>query len=289
MVIKNNFTGIPKAALMICSYVAFSIIQAAAMGITPKEKAVVDLKKALAKSDSLVFRSEGFPRFGPNPYAPVLRILHQYGDQLPAVWRARALGQYADFLCLPWRISSYPSRSVAAAFRKKGQAILIRAVGVDPGYTNGWISLALISLSQKAKAPNPAFPRYLVRAYDTDPLNPYVQGLRAWEICIKYGGHGISAGPFTGNVGFNSRKWIRSFVYRALMFLKYRHTQTLPKVFGNLGGTWTGFFRETIKFYAPKQLMKLDAGEWKPGPCPDPWPPPAKLATRPAHGPTARR
>jgi hypothetical protein len=259
--------------LAICSVAIFFVVLVGAAGITPTEKAVTDLKKALAKADFDVPRSGGFPRFGVNPYAPVLRIVRQYGHRLPAIWRARALGHYADFLCLPWRFSSYPNKSVAAAYQKKGEAILIRAVGIAPGYTNGWISLALVSMSRQNKINNAAFRRYLLRAYDTDPLNPYVQGLRAWDVCRKHGGHGVSSGTFTGNVGFNSSKWRRVFCYRALMFLRYRQTKTLPRVFGNLTNLWTVFFRETVNFYAPKELAQLDAGKWEPGPCPDPWPP----------------
>ncbi len=212
----------------------------------------------------------GFPQPGwPNPYARVLKILNHDGNDIPAIWRARALSRYAVYL---GSITPYGSGNSTWMSRKEA-ALLRLVVRICPKYANGWVRLALQG-TWNAKSG-----QFLLRAYRADPANPYVEYLRAFEIWQQHSkGH---PGLYTGNLGFTSRKWIRAFCYRGLMYLKTRKLRPDAPGIPALGGQslWVAWIRPALGYYEPQQLAMLDAGRWKPGPCPDPWPPPERKST----------
>jgi hypothetical protein len=273
MVNKNKFTvvfGVPilaSCAVILATGPGKPVFRPRTAGVA----AVTKLKRALKVAAQRAL-TPGFPSFGADPYLPVLKVLKDEKNRLPAIWQAKALARYAAYLNSP--ALSFTSTVTEEALHRRSMAILHRAVVIAPTYTNGWVMLAREAMSEENKAGRAAFSIYLLHAYNTDPKNPYVQALRAWEIMVNHGGHNIHSGPINGNLGFLTQKWIRAFCFRAMVYLADRNPSTDARVMGQGNAVWVSVCRAAVKYYEPKQLTYLEAGKWKPGPCPDPWPPP---------------
>ena len=250
---------------------------------------LAQLKRALEHAEPIAPLS-GYP--APpwaNPYARVLKVLRTERRQLPKRWQARAWAQYAVYIgeLAPQNGRPHGHRW----YRRREKAILLHAVAICPAYASGWAQLAsLYWLEAFHAAGKPsyrryraAFHHYLAAALRASALNPYANALRALDIDE----FSRASGPYTGNLHFRPAKWSRAFCYRALVSLRYAKGRS-PLGFARFKGSsatvgglaWSDsyFFRPALKYYEPKQLAELDAGVWKPGPCPDPWPPPEKKA-----------
>ena len=241
--------------------------------------AVAELKKALR---------EAYSQDLPNPYGPVLAILRRDGTKLPILWRARALERYGVYLIGRGRFG-YPRHGIARAYRVEGRATLLRALRLRHHYGNALAALAFSYMPNPTPESMKTFYRYLAMAGRADPENACIEYMRTVQIFEQ---HAVRT-PFKtttpqGDLLFSSRRWARAYCYRALLCLKYWSLRTERHVWGGRWGA-RGFLRPALKYYEPKQLAELDAGVWKPGPCPDPWPPPEKTvakappATRPTH------
>jgi hypothetical protein len=206
-----------------------------------------------------------------NPYAPVQALLRKDASLLPRIWQARALGREAAYL---HSVSYGCKPTTAKRFRTKARRLLLRAVKIAPGYSNGWVMLAWQRIGTVAPDWDKTSDAYLLRAYRADPSNPCVEYLRAFAIWRQYGARWEPSGIFKGDLGFKSQKWIRAFCYRALMFFKYQNLHIssiyLP-VSAPASVPW--WLSTGLKYYDPQEFAALDAGTWEPGPCPDPWPP----------------
>ncbi|MGC8553496.1 MAG: hypothetical protein ACP5O7_11610 [Phycisphaerae bacterium] len=246
---------------------------------------VAELQAALRQADSSAHLS-GYPRRGwPDPYRLVLTILHREGDRLPPIWWARSFAHYAaymggldqNYVGQAAKVIPHPS----AWYRARKTALLRRAVSICPQYANGW---AMLAASEQRWIDTPRRAKmdiYMERALQADPLNPYANALRAIEIVTEYGGHGPAfkhSHIFRGDFGFSSPRWAKVFCYRALVYMKYRN----PRVESRMFFSYVNMYRTALKYYEPRELALLDAGVWKPGPCPDPWPPAATKNSAPA-------
>ncbi len=271
-----------KLGLALCAVLAMGTALLLAGEVPSFGGALARLRYALKNSEQQAMLS-GYPRPGwANPYAPLLAILHKDGPQLPRLWRARALSQYAAYLALLYPADGHPHRP--QRHRREAEALLQRALAVDPEYASGWAELAFLHHPEELAGKRATFDHYLAKALRADPLNPYANALRAMDIFTVRGGHPPFGGSFDGNVGIRSKKWVKIFCYRALVSLRFFSEQS-PLGFARFKGSmatvggysWlqTDFFRTALKYYEPKELALLDAGVWKPGPCPDPWPPAA--------------
>ncbi len=244
----------------------------------PQSPAVRRLRRALGAARTA---STGYPLFGKNPYLPVLKILRVDRGQLPLIWQSRALAQYAQFLDTPgW--ANYTTTVPPKKYLKVAKALLLRAVQLSPGYVTGWLGLHRVAAWRATPSANAEAERYLITAYRLDPHNPVVAGLRAWEIWQAHGAHNIRPGlpPPPGHMGFLSARWVHAFCYRALVFLKYQ--DRIPRHWAQQTQGWRRAFGAALKRYEPGAYAEAMAGTWKPGPCPDPWPPPATQPARKA-------
>ncbi len=262
----------------------------ASNGATKASGPAIRMKRALSAAAKASIGS-GYPLPGwPNPYKNVLRILRADGGKLSAHCKARALTLYAGFIGSRNPYGGTPHSY--AWYREEEESILLRAVKVDPDCHAPRVALAITHQHLFGTPQEYIYDKYLADALRVDPTSGCANYLRAVEIMSLYGGHGLKDGAsFHGNAGFASKKWVNAFCYRALFALRglgIHRGISYPPPFNIFYSR--SLIRKGLRYYQPLQYAELQAGTWKPGPCPDPFPPPVKKSssakTKPALVPT---
>ncbi len=275
---KVFLTAIAMFAFILGAYtlVADTLVIARGGSEARLERALQSARKAAVLT--------GYPSPGwPNPYKKVLRILRVDRAGIPPARQAEALTLYAGFI---GNLNPFGGKPHSHAwYRKKEQSILLRAVKICPGCPAPWVALALMHEAALASRRRHIFNEYLAGALRADPNDRYANYLRAQEIFSAHGGHRWRSGViFHGDAGFVSKKWIQVFCYRSSIALERpaRENSTFAIRFEQF--PYDMFFDKlflklALKHYAPRQYAELQAGTWKPGHCPDPFPPPVKKSS----------